>query len=182
MRVIAGSARSLPLKAPEGMNTRPTTDRTKETLFNVLQPYLSNSIVVDFFSGSGALGIEALSRGARKCFFVENNTKAVSCIQDNLAFTKFTERSVVLNQDVFSAIYSIYESEADLIFMDPPYDLEYEKKVLDCLRNVKYVTDNTIIIVEASLGTDFDYLDEMGFALCKAKKYKTSQHIFIRRK
>ena len=78
MRVIAGTARSLPLKAPEGLDTRPTTDRIKETLFNMLQAEIPGSVFVDLFSGSGAIGIEALSRGARKAYFVDNAPKALN--------------------------------------------------------------------------------------------------------
>ena len=95
MRVIAGTARSLPLKAPEGQNTRPTTDRIKETLFNMLQSHICDCIFVDMFSGSGGIGIEAISRGAKKAYFIENAPKAISCIEENLAFTKFADRAIV---------------------------------------------------------------------------------------
>lgn len=182
MRVIAGTARSLPLKTPKGMDTRPTTDRIKETLFNILQPYIADCVFIDLFAGSGGIGIEAISRGARKSYFVEQDKEAADCIQDNLKFTKFTDYGVLLKQDVFSAIYHIFEKEADVIFMDPPYGKEYEKKVLDALKDVKYVTDNTIIIIEADLQTDFSYVDNLGFEIFKQKKYKTNQHVFVRRK
>lgn len=182
MRVIAGTARSLPLKTPKGMDTRPTTDRIKETLFNILQPYIADCVFIDLFAGSGGIGIEAISRGARKSYFVEQEREAAECIQDNLKFTKFTDSGVLLKQDVFSAIYHIFEKEADIIFMDPPYGKEYEKKVLDALKDVKYVTDNTIIIIEADLQTDFSYVEDMGFEIFKQKKYKTNQHVFVRRK
>ena len=99
MRVIAGTARSLPLKTPEGMDTRPTTDRIKETLFNMLQTYIPDCVFVDIFSGSCGIGIEALSRGARKAYFIENAPKALACIEDNLAFTKMKDRAIVLKQD-----------------------------------------------------------------------------------
>ena len=88
MRVIAGTARSLPLKTPEGMDTRPTTDRIKETLFNMLQTDIPDCVFVDIFSGSGGIGIEALSRGARKAYFIENAPKAIACIEQNLALVK----------------------------------------------------------------------------------------------
>ena len=84
MRVIAGSARRTQLKTLEGMDTRPTTDRIKETLFNMIAPYLYDSIFLDLFAGSGGIGIEALSRGARYCCFVEQNRKAAACIRENL--------------------------------------------------------------------------------------------------
>lgn len=179
MRVIAGTARSLPLKSPEGKDTRPTTDRIKETLFNMLQTYLPGCVFVDVFSGSGGIGIEAISRGASKAYFIENASKAISCIEENLLFTKFTDRAIVLKQDAVSALHSIYEKEVDVIFMDPPYEQEYEKRVLEQLSHMKYVTEDTLIVVEASLQTDFSYLEAYGFTLQKEKKYKTNKHVFI---
>ena len=182
MRVIAGTARSLPLKTREGKDTRPTTDRIKETLFNMLQPYVGEAVFFDLFSGSGGIGIEALSRGAKHAYFVENDAKAIECIVDNLKFTRFTEKATVLKQDVVSALQGISEKEADIIFMDPPYDQHFEKRVLEALATKSYVTLDTLIVVEASLKTDFDYLDEMGYEVVKEKKYKTNKHMFIRRK
>lgn len=181
MRVIAGTARSLPLKAPEGLDTRPTTDRIKETLFNMLQGDIPGCVFIDLFSGSGAIGIEALSRGASKAYFIDNSPKAVSCIQQNLTFTKMQDRAIVLKQDVGSALSSIYEKEADIIFMDPPYNCGHEKNVLALLSGMRYVTDNTLIIVEASMETDFSYLEELGFFMAKDKRYKTNRHVFIQR-
>ena len=95
MRVIAGSARRLLLKTVDGLDTRPTTDRIKETLFNMLQPSIPDCMFLDLFSGSGAIGIEALSRGASLAVLVENNPKAVDCIRENLSRTKLEERGVV---------------------------------------------------------------------------------------
>lgn len=181
MRVIAGTARSLPLKTPEGMDTRPTTDRIKETLFNMLQVDLPGCVFVDMFSGSGGIGIEALSRGAKKAYFIENAPKAISCIQQNLSFTKMEDRAILLKQDACAGLNSIFEKEVDIIFMDPPYEQEHEKNALTILRNAKYVTEDTKIIVEASLNTDFAYLEDMGFELIREKKYKTNKHVFIRK-
>lgn len=97
MRVIAGSARRLLLKTIEGMDTRPTTDRIKETLFNMLNTQIPGCTFLDLFSGSGAIGIEALSRGAKQAFFVESNPEAVSCIRENLSRTHLEEGALVLN-------------------------------------------------------------------------------------
>ncbi len=180
MRVIAGTARSLRLKTPEGMDTRPTTDRIKETLFNMLQPYLPDAVFIDLYSGSGGIGIEALSRGARHAYFVENNRSALSCITDNLQFTRFTDRATVLRQDVLSVLPGIHEKEADVIFMDPPYHYEYEQQVMKLLRGLPYVTDRTLIVIEAALDTDFSYLEEAGFYIEKEKCYKTNKHVFCR--
>ena len=181
MRVIAGSARRLLLKTVEGMDTRPTTDRIKETLFNMLQNDVPGSVFVDLFSGSGGIGIEALSRGARKAYFIENAPKAISCIEQNLTFTKFTDRAIVIKQDACAGLNNIYEKQVDIIFMDPPYDQEHEKRVLSVLRGMKYVTEDTLIIVEAALKTDFDYLEDLGFRVLKEKKYKTNKHVYISR-
>lgn len=182
MRVIAGTARSLPLKAPEGMDTRPTTDRIKETLFNMLQTYIPGAVFLDLFSGSGGIGIEAVSRGAEKAYFIENAPKAIACITDNLKFTKFTDRAVVIRQDVLAGLSAVHESRVDIIFMDPPYEKELERHVLQHLEHMPYVTEDTLIIVEASLHTDFSYVEEMGFEITKEKKYKTNKHIFLCRK
>lgn len=182
MRVIAGTARSLPLKTPAGVNTRPTTDRIKETLFNMLQPDIPDGIFIDLFSGSGAIGIEAISRGAAKCYFVENDAGAVDCIKENTAFTKTADKAVILKSDIFGALHRISEKEVTVIFMDPPYGHNYEEKVLEILRTKDYITRDTILVVEASLDTDFTYAGELGFQVIKQKKYKTNQHVFLVRK
>lgn len=181
MRVIAGVARSMPLKTPEGADTRPTTDRIKETLFNILQNDIPGCVFVDLFSGSGAIGIEALSRGARKAYFIENAPKALACIQDNLQFTKMADKAVVLKQEALLSLNSIFEKEVDIIFMDPPYESGAEQRVLQLLAGMKYVTDETIIIVEASLRTDLSYVEECGFEIVREKKYKTNQHFFLKK-
>lgn len=181
MRVIAGRAGSLRLKTPEGPDTRPTTDRIKETLFNMLTPYLPEAVFVDLFSGSGGIGIEALSRGARHAYFVENQKKALECITDNLNFTHLMEQATIMRQDVLSALGSIHEKEADVIFMDPPYGQEYEKRVLQLLKTMPYVTENTLIVIEASRETDFSYLESWGYDMKKEKCYKTNKHVFCRK-
>lgn len=181
MRVIAGTARSLPLKTPQGQETRPTTDRIKETLFNILQNDIPGCVFVDMFSGSGGIGIEALSRGARKAYFIENAKEPLSCISYNLQFTRFEDRAVVLKQDAVTALSCIREEEVDLLFMDPPYGQEHERRVLEALQGMRFVTENTLIVVEASLDTHMDYAQELGFSVVREKFYKTNKHIFIRK-
>ena len=181
MRVIAGIARGMKLKTPEGMDTRPTQDRIKETLFNMLQTYLADCVFVDMFSGSGGIGIEALSRGARKAYFVENAKDALSCIESNLNSTKLKDSAVVLKADAVSSLHHIFEKEIDIIFMDPPYNMGHEKKVLCCVKDMKFVTEDTMIIVEASLETDFNFALDFGFEVYKEKCYKTNKHVFLRR-
>ena len=181
MRVIAGTARSLKLKTPEGLDTRPTTDRIKETLFNMIQMDIPDGVFVDLFSGSGAIGIEALSRGARHAYFVENAKEAVSCIQENLAFTRLADKATLLKQDVSSALSLISEKKVDIVFMDPPYQADVESNVFAALKMQQYVTEDTKIIVEAELSKNFEFLNELGFEVIKEKKYKTNKHVFCRK-
>lgn len=183
MRIIAGTARSLPLKTVEGMDTRPTTDRIKETLFNILQPELPGCYFLDLFSGSGQIGLETLSRGAQYAVFVENNKKAAKCIEDNIRFTKFEKQSRLMVQDVRSALAMLEGSfRFDVIFMDPPYNRDLEKEVLSYLRTSSLLKDNSLIVVEASLDTPFSDVEEMGYEIAKYKKYKTNAHVFLRKK
>lgn len=181
MRVIAGMAKRIPLEAPSGLDTRPTQDRTKETLYNMLQPYIADSLFLDLFSGSGAIGIEALSRGAKEAVFVENGKEACRCIKNNLKKTKLETDAVLMELTVADALNRLEKSQKcfDCIFMDPPYNKELEKEVLTKLSHSSLIGEDTVIVVEASLETDFSYLDSLGFELDKEKKYKTNKHVFI---
>lgn len=179
MRVIAGEARSLPLKTPPGADTRPTTDRIKETLFNILQTRIPCGVFLDLCSGSGSIGIEAISRGARRAYFVENGREAAACIAENLAFTRFTDRAVLLRQDVVSALAAVREPHADIIFMDPPYQAGLEEPVLAALARAPYVDRDTLIIIEAVLKKDFSFVKDYGFSVSREKCYKTNKHVFL---
>ena len=183
MRVIAGKARRLNLKTVPGLDTRPTTDRIKETLFNILQPEIPGCRFLDLFAGSGAIGIEALSRGAAEAVFVEKNPKACACIRENLAFTKLAEGGKLLNMDVLQALCSLETKGAfDCIFMDPPYNQELEKEVLQYLTESETADENTLIVIEAELSTDFSYAAELGYELLRVKEYKTNKHIFLKKR
>ena len=121
MRVIAGSKRSIPLLSPEGVTTRPTSDRIKETLFNIINPIIPGAYFLDLFSGSGQIGIEALSRGARKAVFVDSDRKSIATIKENVKKTDFLECSEIINRSVSSFIGTYSGKEPfDIIFMDPP--------------------------------------------------------------
>jgi len=186
MRVIAGSARSLPLNTPKGIDTRPTTDRIKETLFNMVAPNIPGSLVLDLFAGSGALGIEALSRGARFTYFIENNNHAIKCITENITFTKFDKRANLIKRDVISGLgylntlSELQDESFDLVFIDPPYFSGYEKKVLDLLAQQKYISSNTLIVLETDVKTDPNDFIPSRFYITKEKKYKTNKHLFIK--
>ncbi|MCD7968346.1 MULTISPECIES: 16S rRNA (guanine(966)-N(2))-methyltransferase RsmD [Hungatella] len=181
MRVIAGKARRLLLKTIDGLDTRPTTDRIKETLFNILNPDLPGSTFLDLFSGSGGIGIEALSRGADRAVFIEMNPKAAECIRENLQTTKFTDESIVMNCDVLTGLKRLEGKDYvfDFVFMDPPYGKELERQVLTFLSASPLISEDTLIIVEADLKTGFDYLESLGLECRREKIYKTNKHVFI---
>lgn len=184
MRVVAGKARSLQLMTVPGMDVRPTTDRLKETLFNMITNEVPGSRFLDLFAGSGGIGIEALSRGAEHAVFVDKNRAAIQCIRKNLEHVKMSADATVLQMDAIEAIARLEQKKEpfDVIFMDPPYDCQLEKQLLLRLADSPLVTEDTLIIVEASLATEFDYLEENGYLVRKDKLYKTNRHVFIEKK
>ena len=175
MRVIAGKARRLPLVSPEGRGTRPTTDRIKETLFNILQDDIPGCRFLDLFSGSGAIGIEAISRGAKE---------ALSCIRANLKKTKLESQAVVFPVEVSYAISKLARQQEtfDIIYADPPYERGFEPKILEWLGDAKIMNPDTILILETSLDTPVDYVDTEQFEIVRIKEYKNNQHVFLRAK
>lgn len=181
MRVIAGSCRSLPLVTPEGADTRPTTDRIKETLFNMIQGEILDCVFYDFFAGSGGIGIEALSRGAKHAYFVENNKNALECVKKNLTFTKLADKATVVSRDILGAIPFLNE-KADVIFMDPPYQLNIEPAVCQMLKQSGCLKEDTLIIIEADKDRDLSEIEGLGFLLLKEKIYKTNKHVFFENK
>lgn len=183
MRVIAGTAKSIQLATIEEKGIRPTTDRIKETLFNIIQFDVPNCNFLDLFSGSGAIGIEALSRGAKQAVFVDNSPKAIKCINENIKKTNFNDRSKILNTDALASIHELdnHGMQFDIIFIDPPYNQYFERDILKKISNSKLIHDKSIIIVEATMKTDFDYMDCLSLNIIREKKYKTNKHVFINR-
>ncbi|NLL00034.1 MAG: 16S rRNA (guanine(966)-N(2))-methyltransferase RsmD [Clostridiales bacterium] len=183
MRVIAGKARRLNLKTPQGYDTRPTTDKIKETLFNILNPYVADADFLDLFSGSGAIGIEALSRGAKYAAFVENDRAALDCIKSNLKHTNLEAQAEVYAMGALEAIKAleIKGKVFDIVFMDPPYNSGMERDILFALQKSNIIYCDTIIVVEASKETSFDYLNDINFRQFKKKEYKSNQHVFLER-
>ena len=129
MRVITGSARGRNLTAPDGLDTRPTSDMTKGAVFSILQMMIENSEFLDLFAGSGQMGIEALSRGARSATFIDSDRKAIESIKTNLKNCGFMEKSKVAMMDSISYIQNC-SNKFDVIFLDPPYQKELIDKVL----------------------------------------------------
>ena len=182
MRVIAGSRRSLPLKSVPGSDTRPTTDRIKETLFNILMPEIPGSRFLDLFAGSGGIGIEALSRGAEFACFADRDQKAVKVIKENLAFTKFTDVSSVVMNDAARLLSKQNRGEPyDVIFMDPPYGQGLEQEAVSrLLSGTGWMHDESLIVVEADIGTDFSWTADTDCEIARIKEYKTNKHVFMR--
>lgn len=151
MRVIAGKYRSRRLKGPGTLRVRPTSDRLRETLFNVLGPSIADSYFVDLFAGTGAVGIEAISRGARDVFFVESSARAARLIRDNLASLDIRSGSEVIEADAVRGLERLAARHliADFIFLDPPYEkvVEYSD-VLEFLDVSHLIAPRGIIIVE----------------------------------
>lgn len=180
MRVIAGKARRILLKSLEGDSTRPTLDRYKETLFNTMQTYVPDSYFIDVFAGTGSIGIEALSRGAAKAVFIENNKKALAVIKENLEKTHLSENAEIIASDAVSALIRLeHTGPADVIFIDPPYNRGYELQVLKLLSSSVLVGEDTLVVVEASNETGLDEIASTGFNILKTKDYRTNRHIFL---
>ena len=170
MRVIAGSARRLLLKAPDGMDTRPTADRVKESLFNMLNPDLYGCAFLDLFSGSGAIGIEALSRGAQRAVLVDASMECAGIIKQNLEVTKLGENAEIINEDVYAAIERLGRrgDKFDIIFMDPPYAAGYYVPVMEAIKKADSLAAEGYIVAESAKGVDFTAAE--GFKIFKERK------------
>ena len=145
MRVITGSARGRKLKAPQGMDVRPTTDSVKEAIFNIIQFDVEGRRVLDLFAGTGQMGIEALSRGARECVFVDSSRQSLNIVKENLKLCSL--QGTVISGDAVS--YLSRGEKFDLVFMDPPYDSDLYEKCLEALHQFDILSDGGIIICES---------------------------------
>ncbi len=148
MRIISGMRKGLKLKTPDGMNTRPTTDRVKESIFNLLQFHLPCPLVLDLFAGSGALGIEALSRHCSHAVFVDKNPRSVALVRENLTAARLEENASVFSTDAFSFLAGCQET-FDLIFLDPPYNQGFLQPIMDEIANRNLLNENGVIIIES---------------------------------
>lgn len=176
MRVISGSARGLKLLSPEGLDTRPTTDRVKESLFNILQPYIPCDAVLDLFSGSGALGIEALSRGCEKAVFVESSVNALAVTEKNIEKARFLSRAKIIKSEALAFLSECHE-RFDIIFLDPPYDKGLLEPVFEKIFTGKLLSPDGIIAVETK--HDGEKIENGNFEIIKYAKYgKSAVSIF----
>lgn len=179
MRVIAGAAKGHKLETIEGLATRPTTDRIKETLFNIIAFDLPECSFLDLFAGSGAIGIEALSRGAREAVFVENAAECQKAITENLKHTKLAERARLMQADVLAALERLAAEGKtfDIIFMDPPYAAELYGAVLESIAEKGLLQRDGYIIAERAAKGKLPL--PRGMAILREKEYKTTILTFL---
>lgn len=171
MRIITGKARGMSLKTLEGTATRPTSEKVKEAVFSAIQFEIEGAKVLDLFAGSGQLGIEALSRGAQSCVFVDSDKEAAKIIKENVEKTRFTENSQIVQMDA-KAFLNMNIKTFDIAFVDPPYKDGLMLKILDAL--APYMTENALVLCEHDIKEE---LPEQVSGLNKRKDYKYSKTV-----
>lgn len=182
MRVISGQARGLKLKAPEGLETRPTTDRIKESLFNIITGDIYEADFLDLFSGSGGIGIEALSRGAKAAVFVDESRKSLDAIRYNLSRTPFLSKAEVIKGNAVSVIRSLgmQGRQFDIIFMDPPYSMGLVEASLAAIQGCGILKEDGFIIAEQAVSEPVPDIAEL--EVYRIKDYKrTTKMTFLKR-
>jgi len=181
LRVISGKVRGLKLDTPKNEDVRPTTDRVKESLFNIINPYIIDSNVLDLFAGTGSLGIECLSRGALSATFVDVSKDSINIVKSNVKKSRFENESTILNIDFKSAIdrLKVQNKKFDIIFMDPPY---YKNMFMDALSNIdnsNLLSEDGIIVVEHD--TKDKFIDKIGrLEKTREKKYGNTTLTFYK--
>ena len=169
MRVITGKARGVQLKTPEGMLTRPTADRVKEALFSIIQFDIPGARVLDLFGGTGQLGIEALSRGAKSAVFVDQREESCRLIRENLKRTRLEAEGKVVRSDYLDYLKRCRE-KFDIVFLDPPYAEVFLENSLNCITEIDILQSGGIIVAERPLGKELPFEFE-GFTRSKEYKY-----------
>lgn len=151
MRIIAGKWKSKVLNSPKTEKTRPTLDRVKEALFSMLLPYLNDAVVLDLFSGTGNLGIEALSRGASFAYLNDVNYEAVKVIYSNVQLTNYENYVKITKKDYEKCLKGLINDNVklDIIFLDPPYEAKVEEKALSLISNSNLIHNDTVIVLES---------------------------------
>ena len=169
MRVITGKARGVQLKTPDGMATRPTTDRVKEALFSIIQFEIPGATVLDLFGGTGQLGIEALSRGAKRAVFVDAGEPACRLIRENLKRTKLEADATVIRSDYLDYLKRCRET-FQIIFLDPPYAEVFLENALKRITEIDILRSGGIIVTERPLGKELPWEFD-GYIRSKDYKY-----------
>ena len=171
VRVISGSARGLKLNTPGDDRVRPTTDRVKESMFNIVQDWVYDSQVLDLFAGSGALGIEALSRGASQAVFCDNSLDSIKIIKSNIEKARVVDRSQIVSGDFKRCLRDMEAKNQsfDMIFVDPPYYEGLFEEVLDTISSCKILKKDGMVIVEHDAKKPIGQVE--GLEVYKEKKY-----------
>ena len=169
MRVITGTARGVQLKTPDGMTTRPTADRVKEALFSIIQFEIPGARVLDLFGGTGQLGIEALSRGAKSAVFVDAGEPACKLIRENLKRTRLEQQGSVVRSDYLQYLNRCRE-QFDIILLDPPYAEVFLENALKCITEIDILQSGGIIVAERPWGKELPWNFE-GFTRSKDYNY-----------
>ena len=179
MRVVAGTAKGATLFSPRGTKIRPTSDYVKENLFNIIGDDVRGAAFLDLFAGTGAIGIEALSRGAVAATFVDISRVSVDLTKKNLGKVRLSEKSRVIQADVLAAVKRLSGQKYDIIFLDPPYFDGFVEKTLEEIHRAAILADGGCIIVEA--GQPFVIPQPEGFVIYKDREYSGTKLIFLRR-
>ena len=185
MRVISGVARGTKLNSIDSTDTRPTLDRVKEALFNIIQNIIDDSIVLDLFAGSGAIGIECISRGAKKSLLCEKSHEAVKMIRQNIEKTRFTDKSEILQQDYKKALknYSVRNIKFDIVFLDPPYKSDIAVDAVQDIIELGLLEKNGVIIIETDeKERELKELEKLQVEVYDLRKYGRVNLIFLNRK
>lgn len=185
MRIISGSARGTKLVTLQGENTRPTLDRVKEALFSIIQNRIIDSNVLDLFSGSGALGLETLSRGAKLAVLCDNNIEAIKIINQNIEKTKMKDKTIVINDNYTKCLQMLKNKNMkfDLIFLDPPYKTNFAINALKIILNLDLVADDGIIIIETEdEERETKYIEQIDININDIRKYGRVKLMFLSRK
>jgi len=153
IRIIGGSLKKRKLSTLSGKDIRPTADRLRESIFNIISPFVMNAVMLDLFAGTGALGIEALSRGASFCLFIDNNKNALDIIKKNLALCRFEKKTMIRKWDIIKNLDCLLSipSKFDLVFMDPPYHQNMIHPALDLLQGTQKLKNGATIVVEHAM-------------------------------
>ena len=182
MRVISGTARGKKLNTLSGLNTRPTLDRVKEAVFSIIQFDLEDKYVLDLFSGSGALAIESLSRGAKYAVLCDNSYEAIRIIKQNIKETKFEDKSEIINKDYVEALKKLNKQNTkfDIIFLDPPYELNISKEAIKLILELGLLNEDGIIIIESDeKDREIKNLENLNVEVYDSRKYGRANLIFL---
>lgn len=168
MKVISGLLKGRNIEGFNIEGTRPTMDRVKESIFSTIQFEIRDAIVLDLFAGSGNLGIEAISNGANKCYFVDNNKVAINTINKNIKTFNIEDNSIIIKDDYMNALNNLKNNKFDIVFLDPPYKDDYIDKAINKLLEYDMLNPKALIICEydRDINHEYDLLDEV-----KTKKY-----------